>query len=343
MSRIAYVGGQYLPHRQAAVHIEDRGFQFADGVYEVIAVVGGYLVDEERHLVRLRRSLSELRIDMPMEERALKVVMREVIRRNGVVDGIVYVQVTRGVAPREHGFPRAAEPVLVVTARRKRTTDPRLSTQGVAVITIPDIRWQRCDIKSVALVANVLGKQQAREAGAYEAWQVDREGQVTEGTSTNAWIVTADNAVVTRAADHAILNGVTRAYFEAESKIMSGQTAEDMRAILKTPPDPAAVKRLSESSEYNSTLRTTCVATRLDAGHANNALPQRAQAIVNCRILPGHSKEEVRQDIIRVLDSPKITVQYVGDGGEGQAVVAGIDRLRTGNLFLFLVDETDRV
>ncbi|MFL6427759.1 MAG: M20/M25/M40 family metallo-hydrolase [Acidobacteriaceae bacterium] len=117
------------------------------------------------------------------------------------------------------------------------------------------------------------------------------------------------------------LNGVTRAYFETESKIMSGQTPSDMRAILKTPPDPGAVKRLSQTPEYNSTLRTTCVATRLDAGHANNALPQRAQAIVNCRILPGHSKEEVRQELMRVLDSPKITVQYVGDGGEGQGVI----------------------
>jgi acetylornithine deacetylase/succinyl-diaminopimelate desuccinylase-like protein len=117
------------------------------------------------------------------------------------------------------------------------------------------------------------------------------------------------------------LNGVTRDYFQTESKILSGQTATDMRAILKTPPDPDALKRLSQTPEYNSTLRTTCVATRLDGGHANNALPQRAQAIVNCRILPGHSKEEVRQEIIRVLDSPKITVQYVGDGGEGQGEI----------------------
>ena len=210
MSRVAYVAGQYLPHRQAAVHIEDRGFQFADGVYEVIAVAGGHLVDEERHLTRLRRSLAELQIAAPMADAALKFVIREVVRRNGVDDGIVYLQVTRGAAPREHAFPKAAKPTLVVTSRRSRPPDPRLGSDGIAVITIPDIRWQRCDIKSVALTANVLGKQQAKEAGAYEAWQVDREGQITEGTSTNAWIVTADNAVVTRAADIAILNGVTR-------------------------------------------------------------------------------------------------------------------------------------
>jgi D-alanine transaminase len=210
VSRIAYVAGQYLPHRQAAVHIEDRGYQFADGVYEVVAVVAGHLVDEELHLKRLHRSLGELRIAMPMADAALKVVLREVIRRNGVDTGIVYLQVTRGTAPREHAFPKAAEPTLVVTSRRTRPPDPRRGNDGIAVITIPDIRWQRCDIKSVALVANVLGKQQAREASAYEAWQVDAEGQVTEGTSTNAWIVTADGTVVTRAADRAILNGVTR-------------------------------------------------------------------------------------------------------------------------------------
>ena len=210
MSRIAYVAGQYLSHRQAGVHIEDRGYQFADGVYEVIAVVDGHLVDEEPHLRRLARSLGELRIPMPIGDAALKIVIREIVRKNGVDTGIVYLQVTRGAAPREHAFPKAAKPTLVVTARRSRPPDPRLGRDGIAVITIPDIRWQRCDIKSVALVANVLGKQQAKEEGAYEAWQVDRNGQITEGTSTNAWIVTADGTVVTRAADTAILNGVTR-------------------------------------------------------------------------------------------------------------------------------------
>jgi D-alanine transaminase len=210
MSRVAYVAGQYLLQRQAAVHIEDRGFQFADGVYEVIAVRGGRLLDEAPHLARLHRSLAELRIAPPMGDGALQTVLREVVRRNGVVNGIVYLQVTRGAAPRDHAFPKRARPTLVVTARRSRPSDPRLAQHGVAVVTIPDLRWQRCDIKSVALVANVLGKQQAREAGAYEAWQVDGDGRVTEGTSTNAWIVTADGTVVTRAADHAILNGVTR-------------------------------------------------------------------------------------------------------------------------------------
>jgi D-alanine transaminase len=210
MSRIAYVDGVYRPHAEAAVHIEDRGYQFADGVYEVIAVRRGKLVDEELHLVRLRRSLAELRIEGAFADGPLKFVLREVIRRNGVANGIVYVQITRGIAPRDHGFPKTARPILVVTARRTRPASPKLIEEGISVITIPDIRWDRCDIKTISLTANVLGKQQAREAGAYEAWMVDREGRITEGTSTNAWIVTGDNLVVTRGAENAILNGVTR-------------------------------------------------------------------------------------------------------------------------------------
>ena len=210
MSRIAYVNGRYVPHRAAAVHVEDRGFQFADAAYEVLAVKGGDLLDEGLHLRRLARSLGELRIARPMSNAAFGVVMREVIRRNGVHEGIVYVQVTRGAAPRDFAFPRAARPTVVMTSRRHRGPDPRHARDGVAVITIPDIRWARPDIKSVALLPNALGKQQAKEAGAYEAWQVDREGRVTEGTSSNAWIITAANEVITRQADQSILNGVTR-------------------------------------------------------------------------------------------------------------------------------------
>jgi D-alanine transaminase len=210
LSRIAYVNGRYLPHRAARVHVEDRGFQFADGAYEVIPLKSGVLVDEGLHLARLRRSLGELRIAAPMGDAALKALIREVVRRNLAADGIVYLQVTRGAAPRDFPFPKGVKPSLVITARRQRPLDPRLIAEGVAVITIPDIRWARPDIKSVALLPNALGKQQAREAGAYEAWQVDRDGNVTEGTSSNAWIVTRAGEVVTRHADTAILNGVTR-------------------------------------------------------------------------------------------------------------------------------------
>ncbi|MCP5373535.1 MAG: D-amino-acid transaminase [Hyphomicrobiales bacterium] len=210
MSRIAYVNGQYVRHDGAAVHIEDRGYQFADGVYEVIAVHGGRLVDEEGHLDRLAFSLSELEIDWPVAPAALRVILRQVIRRNGVANGIVYIQVTRGVAPRDHAFPADTDSALVVTARRKKPLDRATAERGVSVITIPDIRWKRRDIKSISLLPNVLGKQQAVRAGAFEAWMYDAEDRISEGTSSNAWIVTAGGELVTRQADHAILNGITR-------------------------------------------------------------------------------------------------------------------------------------
>lgn len=210
MSRIAYVNGRYLPHRRALVHSEDRGFQFADGVYEVIAVRGGGFLDEGPHLRRLHRSLSALQIMPPMSDAALKSVMRETVRRNRVSSGMLYIQVTRGSAPRDFAFPAAARPTLVMTARNLKPLDPRLLSEGVRVITVPDIRWARPDIKSVALLPNALGKQRAKEVGAYEAWQVDRDGNVTEGTSSNAWIVTSQDEIVTRQADQGILNGVTR-------------------------------------------------------------------------------------------------------------------------------------
>jgi D-alanine transaminase len=210
VSRIAYVDGRYVPHRHALVHIEDRGFQFADAVYEVVAMKNGVFVDAELHLARLHRSLAALALEPPMSDRALTTVLREVARRNLVDEGIVYLQVSRGSAPRDFAFPKSARPTLVVTARRRGLSDPRLLETGVSVIAIPDIRWARPDIKSVSLLPNVLGKEQAKERGAYEAWQLDRDGNVTEGTSSNAWIVTSAGEVVTRQADTSILNGVTR-------------------------------------------------------------------------------------------------------------------------------------
>ncbi len=210
MSRVAYVNGRYVPHREAQVHIEDRGYQFADGVYEVVAVVGGRLIDLEPHLDRLERSLSELQIPQPMHRAAMVQVMGEVIRRNRVSDGIIYIQLTRGVAPRDHAFPARARTQVVMTARRARPHPADVGEDGVRVITLPDIRWRRCDIKSISLLPNVLAKQQAREAGAYEAWFYDGERMVTEGSSTNAWIVTGKGELVTHAADEAILNGITR-------------------------------------------------------------------------------------------------------------------------------------
>ena len=212
MSRIAYVNGRYVPHREASVHVEDRGYQFADGVYEVCEVRGGKLVDERRHMDRLERSLKELRIAMPMPRNALGMVLRETVSRNRVRDGIVYLQVTRGVARRDHAFPAAGTlPSVVVTAKNYDLEKNELAAaDGVPVISVPDNRWERVDIKSVGLLPNVLAKQAAREAGAKEAWFVDQKGFVTEGSSTNAWIVTRDGAVVTRQADLGILRGITR-------------------------------------------------------------------------------------------------------------------------------------
>jgi D-alanine transaminase len=212
MSRIVYVNGRYCPQRDAAVHVEDRGYQFSDGVYEVCEVRSGSIIDSRRHLARLERSLAELNIAMPMSEPALMVVMRECMRRNRVRDGIIYLQITRGVARRDHAFPPAGtRPSIVVTARTlDMAGNERTAADGVAVITVPDNRWERVDIKSISLLPNVLAKQAAREHGAKEAWFVDRHGHVTEGSSSNAWIVTKNGKVVTRPADNGILRGITR-------------------------------------------------------------------------------------------------------------------------------------
>jgi D-alanine transaminase len=209
--RIAYVDGRYLPHAGAAVHIEDRGLQFADAVYEVCSVNDGLLLDEVGHLDRLERSLRELSIPMPMGRGALMVVMREVMRRNRLKDGLIYLQVTRGAYRRDHAFPPFAKPSLIITAR---SIDPKVydkrRAEGISVVTTKEIRWGRCDIKTTGLLANALAKTQARKSGAYEAWFVDAEGFVTEGSSTNAWIVTKNDVLVTRELTANILAGVTR-------------------------------------------------------------------------------------------------------------------------------------
>lgn len=211
MPRWTYVNGAYLRHADALVHVEDRGYQFADGVYEVIAVRNGYFVDYAGHIERLDRSLRELRMAWPVAPRALDLILRQVKERNRLRDGMVYLQISRGVAPRDFKFPKAGRRSLVVIARAKRPdVQNRLAESGVTVITVPDLRWLRRDIKSTALLPQVLGKQQAVEAGAYEAWQVEPNGCITEGTSSNAWIVTDTGTLVTRAPTHEILNGVTR-------------------------------------------------------------------------------------------------------------------------------------
>jgi len=212
MSRIAYVNGRYLPFADAKVHVEDRGYQFGDGVYEVCEVRDGRLIDERRHLERLKRSLGELGIRAPMSSRALGIVMREVVTRNRIGYGILYLQVTRGVARRDHAVPTPdLPPSLVVTARTlNKVRNEAIAERGIAVITVPDNRWGRVDIKTIGLLPNVLARQAALERQARDAWFVDAAGRVTEASSANVWIVTPAGTLVTRHADNGILRGITR-------------------------------------------------------------------------------------------------------------------------------------
>jgi D-alanine transaminase len=212
MGRIAYVNGRFVPHGQAVVHIEDRGYQLADAVYEVWAVFGGKLADPEGHFARLERSLSELRIAMPMSRAALTLVLKEALRRNRVREGLLYLQISRGVARRDHAFPNPpVRPSVVMTVSAvDRAASEARAAKGVSVVTTPENRWGRCDIKTVGLLPNALAKQKAREAGAVEAWFVDDLGFVTEGASSNAWIVDQDGRLRTRDTNANILRGVTR-------------------------------------------------------------------------------------------------------------------------------------
>ncbi|SDL91939.1 D-amino-acid transaminase [Maricaulis salignorans] len=245
MTRFAYVNGRYLPQDEALIHIEDRGFQFADAIYEVWSVRSGELLDADGHFGRLERSLAELRITNPKSRAGYRLVIAELLRRNRVRDGLVYLQVSRGRARRDHAFPAAqTRPTVVMTAKR---LDPaaadRRADHGVAVITRPDQRWARCDIKTVNLLPNVLAKQAAIEAGAAEAWLVDEAGKVTEGSSTNAWILNAEGVLVTRQADHAILHGITRSTimnraaalgYRVEERAFSVEEAQTAREAFMT-------------------------------------------------------------------------------------------------------------
>lgn len=212
MGRIAYVNGRFVPHGEAVIHIEDRGYQLADAVYEVWALFDGKLADAEGHFARLERSLSELSIPTPMSRRALTIVLKEAVRRNRVRDGLVYLQVSRGVAPRDHAFPAGeVRPAVVITVKAvDRGAAEARAAKGVGVVTTPENRWGRCDIKTVGLLPNALAKQKAREAGAAEAWFVDELGFVTEGASSNAWIVDGEGRLRTRDTNANILRGVTR-------------------------------------------------------------------------------------------------------------------------------------
>jgi len=227
MARVVYVNGTYQPYGDALVHVEDRGFQFADGVYEVCEVREGSLIDERRHIDRLHRSMAELRIPEPMSRAALGVVMHETLRRNRVRHGHLYLQVTRGAARRDFAFPPAGTaPTVVCYAQAKSAAArERRASRGISVITTLDIRWRRPDIKSVSLLPNALARQKAEDAGAQEAWLVDDNGFVTEGAACNAWIVTADDEIITRPAESGILRGVTR------TVLIEGLRAEGMKFV----------------------------------------------------------------------------------------------------------------
>ncbi|TYC65700.1 D-amino-acid transaminase [Stappia sp. BW2] len=267
MSRIAYVNGQYVRHADAAVHVEDRGYQFADGVYEVCEVWQGKIVDVPRHLDRLGRSLSELRIEWPMARKAVEFVLHQVVRRNLVRNGLVYIQVTRGVSKRDHFFPPAhVVPSIVVTARSASPAAAQAQAeQGISVVSYPENRWPRVDIKTVALLPNVLAKQNAKEHGGKEAWYVDADGNVTEGGSTNAWIVTKDGVLVTRPAENGILRGITRAVIL--DLIQKEGLTFDERAF--------SLEEAFDAKEAFVTAATTVVmpVTRLDGRTIGNGHP----------------------------------------------------------------------
>lgn len=244
MTRTVYVNGSYRPYGEASVHVEDRGFQFADSVYEVCEVRNGRLIDERLHMRRLVRSLNELKMPAPMDLRALGLVMRETVRRNRVRDGAVYVQITRGTAPRDFAFPESGAPGSVICIARpvsQRGRDEKAAI-GLSVITLPDIRWRRPDIKTTGLLANVLAKQAAKDAGANDAWFVASDGTITEGASNNAWIVTREGILVTRPANTDILRGVTRevllalaaqsGYNVEERAFTAGEVKEAKEAFL---------------------------------------------------------------------------------------------------------------
>ncbi len=265
MARLAYVNGRFVRHEEASIHIEDRGYQFADGVYEVVTILGGDFVDQAGHLARLKRSLGELRIAMPFSEAVLKLKMRELVRRNGVKDGYLYLQITRGVAPRDFKFPKSAKSAIVMTTRRQAFTPAMPNDAGVKVVSVPDIRWARRDIKSIGLLAQVLAKQAAAEAGAFEAWMVGPDGFVTEGSSSNAWIVTRDGVLVTRQADNSILHGITGNSLEALAR----------EAGLKVERRPFTLEEAYQAREAFLTSATTfCIAiTEIDGRPIANGHP----------------------------------------------------------------------
>ncbi len=210
MSREAFVNGEYTEYVNSKVHIEDRGYQFADGVYEVFAILNRKIVDYEGHIKRLYRSLKELKITSPIQKKAYKFHINEIIKRNIIHDGLVYLQVTRGVASRDFKFPKYSKSSIVIIGKNTPLNYYNNNfSKGIKVKTTKDLRWKRVDIKSLNLLPPVLAKQYAADSGCDEAWLLDDDGYITEGSSSNAWIV-KNKTVITRPVSNSILNGITR-------------------------------------------------------------------------------------------------------------------------------------
>ena len=265
MSRTAYVDRRYVPIQAPAVRIEDRGLQFADGVYEVIKCVSGRVCDLERHLDRLERSLAALAIPMPTTRAALNIVIRSTLRRNRLRDALIYLQVDRGVAPRNHVYTVDLRPTLIVTVRRSSLPKASELSQGVGVITLPDQRWKRCDIKSVSLLANIQARQQAADAGCREVWLYDADGFVTEGAGSNAYIVDADGRLVTRPLGHEILGGVTR-------QVVLELARKEGIKVLEQPFSVAEAKNAREAF-LTSTSSLVLPVTAIDGRTVANGMP----------------------------------------------------------------------
>jgi len=295
---IAYVNGRYLPQRQAAVAIEDRGYQFADGVYEVVLALGGRLLDCEAHLDRLDRSLSELRIDLPMSRRALCAVMSRLLRVNRIEAGTLYLQITRGVAPRDHAFPQPpVRPALAMSVRRfDLAALLARQARGIAVQIVPDLRWRRCDIKSIALTGNVLAKQAACEAGAAEAWMLDPAGMITEGASTTAFIVDDEGRLRTRRLGAEILPGITRS-------VLFDMARERGLSVLEQPFSPLEASAAREAFTA-STTNFVAPVVRIDGASIGDGAPGPITRTLIARHR-AHVRDETGIDLEAAASAPR--------------------------------------
>jgi D-alanine transaminase len=263
MSRIVYVNGAYLPEEDATISIFDRGFIFGDGIYEVSAVIGGKLVDCEAHLARLERSCGEIRLSLPWPKAELIAIHEELIKRNGLDEGGIYLQVSRGASDREFAFPKDVQPTLVMFTQARNFVDAPTVKTGIKVVTTPDLRWARRDIKSVNLLAPVLAKQFAAESGAQEAWLVE-DGVVTEGASSTAWIVKG-KTLISRPLSNKVLPGITRKAvlaFIAES----GFTFEEREFTLQEALD-------AEEAFITSATSLVMPVTTIDGHTIHNGAP----------------------------------------------------------------------